>query len=635
MKIDYDYVAKQYQEAIDAQREWRIEAADNYELVAGHQWDEEDMQILLEQGRPAVTFNRMGIYIDGVCGLEKLNRQEIQFLPRGVNAPGASDIMTSAVKYIYDDQNGYSQESEAFWDMIITGMGWTSTYLDFSTNPDGDIAMERIDPLEMVWDPRARRRNLRDARWVMRIKSNTSEDEIKFLFPRFDLDEGVNGAVWDGDFGYEASSHSYSPHLTYKHTLGESGDRKEGYVLAEYQYYRIKNGWRVISRNGLTTISDEQYKQLKDQGIRGVRVPIREYRRAFFVGNQLIEEGPAAITGQFSFQAMTGRRDRRTNSGATTWYGLARPLRDPQLWVNKFFSSIQYQVATQAKGGLISELTAFENSAKAESEWARPDSIVWVSDGALSGANPRIMPKPTGDYPAALDRLMQVAMEMFRDVSGMSLELLGLAERNQPGILEEQRKQAGMTILAWAFDALTDYRKIQGRVLADFVKDYLADGRLIRISSDQPGIETIQLIRDNMYSEYDVVITESPKSVNDRERTFGVLAQLLPFLIKTAIPLPPDLVRYLPLPESLIQRWMQYIQEQAQAQTQGQEQTSQEDPRITGGKVEQLMASAALSRAKAQELQQKSQRETMKDMADVELTRAKAFRERGKALTAD
>ncbi|MDE2106900.1 MAG: hypothetical protein KGL39_57325, partial [Patescibacteria group bacterium] len=38
----------------------RQEMAEAFDLTAGHQWAEEDLQILQDQMRPAITFNRIG-----------------------------------------------------------------------------------------------------------------------------------------------------------------------------------------------------------------------------------------------------------------------------------------------------------------------------------------------------------------------------------------------------------------------------------------------------------------------------------------------------------------------------------------------------------------------------------------------
>jgi hypothetical protein len=41
-----------------------------------------------------------------------------------------------------------------------------------------------------------------------------------------------------------------------------------------------------------------------------------------------------------------------------------------------------------------------------------------------------------------LELLGQFAISSIRDVTGVNLELLGLRDANQPGMLEAQRKQA-------------------------------------------------------------------------------------------------------------------------------------------------------------------------------------------------
>ena len=45
---------------------WRKDAREDFDFVAGHQWSDDDKTILEEQGRPAVTFNRIDPIIESV-----------------------------------------------------------------------------------------------------------------------------------------------------------------------------------------------------------------------------------------------------------------------------------------------------------------------------------------------------------------------------------------------------------------------------------------------------------------------------------------------------------------------------------------------------------------------------------------
>jgi len=90
---------------------------------------------------------------------------------------------------------------------------------------------------------------------------------------------------------------------------------------------------------------------------------------------------------------------------------------------------------------------------------------------------------------------MQFAITSIRDCTGINLELLGQKDINQPGILEAQRKQAGMTVLATLFDSVRRFRKQVGRIRLYLIQTYLSDGRLIRIVGPD-GARSLPLIRD-------------------------------------------------------------------------------------------------------------------------------------------
>ncbi len=543
----------------DAHNDWRQEARELYDMVAGHQWDEETKASMREQLRPLATFNVAGKYIDAVSGLQINNRQQPKFLPRELGDAKVNELLTGAADWARDEADAQDADSEAFTDCIVTGMGWTETFITFDENPEGMIGIERRDPLEMYWDTNARKRNLTDARCIARVRRMTKQ-EIEERWPEKSDEIGTDTMGVEPDETFQ-SLHVVDPDLTYERNAGFSNAKEGGYTVVEYQYWTRENVWKVATPSGLKTFTIAQFQKVKKwteangMQLNAQKVQRRKFYRAFIAGNMVLEHEDSPYQEGFTYQAITGKRDRNTN----TWYGIGRALHDPQMWLNKFFSQILHIINSNAKGGLMAEVGAFEDPRQAEKTWARPDAITWLETGALSGGAPKLMPKPQAQYPQGMDRLMEFAMRALPETSGLSMELMGMADRMQPGVLEHQRKQAAITIIAWAFDAMRRYYKQHGKQLAYYIREYLSDGRLIRING-KDGQQYIPLLRDQMTMEYDVIVDEAPTSPNMKERVWAVLTEMLPTLLSAGISIPPDIIKYSPLPEELQQSWMKQMQ---------------------------------------------------------------------------
>lgn len=541
-----------YKKSRNHSKDWRKEAKRCFDYVAGHQWTTEEITELEDKSRPPVVFNKIEIFVGAVTGLEALNRQEVKFFQRAPGQPSPYELLNAAAKYVNDDSDAEDHHSHAFRDLVTCGMGWTETRIDFSTNPDGDVRIERVDPIEMFWDCYATQRCLSDARYVIRIKRGVTKDEIEEKWPGKADDIEPNDLFLVPDD--QDSPHDATQAPLYRNDVAR-GYGKDYHVIIQFQWFDIEHIYRVATPRGMMEFDTAQWERMRKEypaaeNMRAVKVPRRRYKQAFVAGKTILEEGDAPSQSGFTLQCMTGKHDRNKN----IWFGLVRSLFDPQDWTNKLFSQILHIINTNAKGGLVAEEDAFADVREAEDDWAKADSIVWANPGAISGQ--KIMPKPPPPYPQGMDKLMTVAISMFPEVSGMNLELLGLAEKVQPGVLEAQRKQAGMTVLAWAFDAMRKYRKAHGRVLAEFIRQYISDGRLIRVAGEDQQ-QYIPLVRDALAVEYDLIVDEAPSSPNQKERVFAILTQLLPMLVDAGVPLIPEMLEYSPLPTAMVEKWKQ------------------------------------------------------------------------------
>lgn len=528
--------------------EWRKQAKECYAFYASEQWSDEDKAVLEEQGRPPVVFNRVARTINAIAGLEVQNRQEVRYIPREINDNATNELLTAAAKWVRDNCDAEDEESEAFQDTLICGMGWTDTRLDYDTDPDGEIIVERGDPLSYFWDGKARKRNLDDTRWRAKVHLMTDKD-IEDKWPGYELSSPGESLLED-----EESPHDASPPF-YDGEKSIDGSKKPHEVI-EFQWFDKVAYHRVLSNSGqIVELDEDKFAKMEPaitgMGLKSVRQSKKVYKVAFLCGKTVLESRELEVQRGFTINCITAMRDR--NKGA--WFGLVNLMIDPQRWANKWLSQIMHILNSNSKGGLLAEKDAFDNVKKAEEEWAEPNSITWMRSGGLN----KVKQKEISQIPSGVEGLLKYALESINDVPGVNSELLGLAERQQAGVLEAYRKQAGVTMLAVIFDSLRRYRKEQGRILAEMITEYIADGRLIRIVGEQ-GQETIPLLRDPLTFKYDVVVDDAPTSPNMKERTFQMLQQIIPQLIQAGAKIPPEVMDYLPLPESLIQKFKESMQ---------------------------------------------------------------------------
>ena len=126
--------------------------------------------MLRDQMRPEITFNRIAPTAEAILGIEIGNRRAVRYIPRSAGDAKPDEILTAAAEWARDGADAEDEETDAFFDVIVCGMGWVDTRIDYENDPEGKIVAERIDPLEMVWDGAARKRNLGDARRTWRVK---------------------------------------------------------------------------------------------------------------------------------------------------------------------------------------------------------------------------------------------------------------------------------------------------------------------------------------------------------------------------------------------------------------------------------------------------------------------------------
>lgn len=528
-----------------AMNDWRSEAWDAYDFVAGRQYSQSDIAVLQAQARPPVTFNLIEKFLASVSGTEVNNRMVPRYYPSAASNSGPVEVVSEITHACLDD-SAEEEHSDAFLDTLISGYGWVDSYLD---EKDGYYKIKecRVNPFYMGWDPVAVRSNLSDARYrYYRMYMDREEVEAEWPDKAEDLDltytEVPQPIIADNtdDIDYA------------RNVMTGIKDVRNQLCVIRFQYYRMRRYTVIKTPNGseqavLTSDLSKIKSKLESMGI--VAEEVREYpKKCFYQAyfcRGIILEGPEEIPC-YTLSVCTGKRDLVKGY----FYGILRSVRDPQLWTNKFFSNIMHIMSSAGKG-IIAEQSALigRDVQKFETEYARPDRIKLVADGALSGG--RIKPMDPTPMPAGLADLLAFASQSINNTIGINLEFLGMNYRTQSGPVERSRKQSGLTVLSKFFQSRRQQLKELGAIRWALIQDYMPQEQVFSILSDAnkpyfPGVNDI------LFRQYYVKVDEVPTSGDVKEDVWQVIVELIPYLMNAGSQVPPqflvELLKYSPLP---------------------------------------------------------------------------------------
>jgi len=431
-------------------------------------------------------------------------------------------------------------------------LGFVSVNLDWQADPRGAPIYEALNPLEMAWPEEAWNGNLRSVRRMWRITWHDAD----FLKEKF-------GKISPEKYGFPCGEEWGSSPQKKDKKKGSSVSSQELFCLAEL---------RIMERSGSIWIDDDGAPHDSEPAdIEALEIP--QYRpRRYWLGADGIILGKEIILAENN---SLGWHAVSCNSvtGESSFFGILDSMKDAQQLLNRMISQSLYTFDRQSKGGIIAERGAFENSQEAEANYARSDKIVWVNNGAISGN--RIMPRPVDRMNESLISLQQTAERAFSALSGVSEEFMGTREVNQPGVLERERKQSTMNVLAAPFAALKNMRLAAAEDIIYIGRHWISDKMLIKIDRQYKRVSRADLSR-----EYDLYLDDAPSGQNEKEEVFERILKLAPMISQlrdsgVSDSVIAQILKYSPLPSGFVEGLEKELsgdEGAAQAEQQQQEQ---------------------------------------------------------------
>jgi hypothetical protein len=615
--IDYQEFDNALKDVIDYLYPWEKPARRDFEFYALKQWEDDDIKKMDEEKRPALTFDRTRPIIDSVAGAEVTNRYEPKFLPRepDLEKPDvtASEVASEVYRYIRQLANTEHYESQAFRSALICGVGVTETFMNYELHPDGAIFTRRVPVFEMGWDPSSVDMNMADARYIIRDRW-IPYDELASLF-------GVNAAkrvvelakatsmktsnAPRGLFGrmmtreIEDSRNAYMDKKGRKYydprtrhvrlwemqrkekrymtrafippELSGTGQPREEFITKGQTNQRLQElheAAAVINSipDRMDPMTGEPLPPVEMNYVKDY--PVLKLFRSFHTGQEVLKEDELPFR-DFTYQFITCFEDW-SQEERRYFFGMMRPMRDPQQYANKFFSQAVHVWSSNPKGALLYEEDLFEDKETAMREWAKPTGMVPVPTGALSQTPKEKFKQLTSSQGlGGVRELLAHSQEAVPMAAGINENyFVGGAQdlRRTPASSIESVQRQNLVTISQPFDSLRMYKKTQAKLILGFIQEYMDEQEIMRIVGPEDAEIIPAVANGQLIDQYDIVIEESPTSQDKQMEVFAKLNEhnFIPQLQEMGVPVPPAIAKYFPFPPDINQDFQTALEQNKQ-----------------------------------------------------------------------
>lgn len=562
--------------------------------------------------RAIVQFNKVKRPVDTVAGFMAQNRQQAKYIARLPNKEGQrlfSRYSNAMADYVRENNNADQIETQQDYDLLIAGYGTTETDISYiqgnsTTDPNGEILKARLDPLCVGWDPSAKAKNLTDARWAYYYEDYDLSDAVELFDDSDEEDFEPVGKTDPQESGYHYNPYGGRYDKIREQDSVEWTDKTENKVrVYNYQWFEYKTFYRASNPLYMATrpeavfriqveldIIAEEAKQGDEYGdmfdfdprakvltfddkVKAKLVaafgkfikPVSFKRKCFYTaiisGSHVFSCFKSICQQGFSIEFKTGNY----NATKKIWVGMVNSMAEPTKYYNKSLTELMFTIASNSKGGVMIESDAVEDVADFEGKWAKTDAVIQVNPGTISGG--KIQEKAKSALPTGLQDIITLSDAACNE-AGVDPAFMGSVENKQEtGILFKRKIRQIISSMAWAMDAVTLYKKIDARLLLDYLRIYAEnnDGSMFRIIGEEGETSYAQIASDKLAAEYDVTIQEAPQTPEDKEETAQLLSNIGDKLltagdVNTAKAIYVEGIQFLSLDGDVKQRLVQALQ---------------------------------------------------------------------------
>ena len=565
IKNRFDYTSKHF-------KDWDDIAKEDMNFGLGDQWTEEERNILSQQSRPCLTFNRIKPIISIVSGYQRENSSRIKVNPEGGEDRIFSEVMDRLMKQI--DKWSHLSYKMSYWfdDGLFTGKGWLEAVLTYENDPiRGELRFLQRTPYQILVDPDFNEYDLNEypgAQFSFKLVRLT-RDILSQIYPNYK--KVISGFVSDTDDRMENGSgilmegsdddYANRPNktTTSKKTSAdeESGlERDNKFTVKEYWRPKLVEKYFVVDKESgepRRFDTEEEAQSFSTQQGFGkiIKRKVKEMWVAAMVGGYVIQDEKSPFEPYYSgypFFRFLADWSPSAESEELKVQGIVRQIKDPQREKNKSKSQTLHILNTQANSGWIGDENALtpEGWKDLESMGSKPGITVKKKPGSDLR---EILPKGPNSGHVMRE---QEADQEFKQISAINPDLMGIQQDTSSGRAISLRIRQAVLSLVRIFHNYRYSKEIIGKFILEMIPAIFDVKKLMKVlgpdymkkATDErypdgltDGVLTafLTMIADN---KYDVFVSEADQNKTVRYEIFQDLMEL----VKAGIPIPPDMI---------------------------------------------------------------------------------------------
>lgn len=569
--------------------------------------------------RKQFNFNRIRRITNMITGYQRQHRKSTVCTPIENSDEQTANQFSKIL--LWDDQKNHVLEtiSDAFDGAVVTGMNLLSVWMDYRNDPvNGDMKVDNVAFNGYLIDPYFKKMSMEDCNSIW-TRKYLSRNQVKSLLPGRES-EIIDMKGWgnrDGKFQFMPESYNYGMQDLLMYDEFWYLDSRKQKLLCD-----VQTGETMEWRGQDEDLNDflRAYPQIitLDQEIQTVKLAIT-------VQGKVMYNGPNPLNiDRYPFVPVWAYYEPQMADFPWRIQGVVRGLRDAQYLYNRRRVIELDILESQITSGFMYKENALVN----------PKDVFLQGQGrglALkANAQPGVdvIKIEPPQIPPSMIQLSELLGKEVQEISGVSEELLGMAQDDKAGVLSMLRQGANLTTLQGLFDNLDYAQKMLGDIRIDLIQGNWTPGKVKRVIAEEPSPQ----FYNRAFGKYKAIVEDGLNTSTQRQMQFAQLLQLR----EMGIPVPAEILvesSTLQNKEKLTNALSQQEQQAAQA---GQEQ-HQAQIQLLQAQIEDLHARAVANQGLGHERASRIQENQAlaverraaahKDMEQAEYERVRAIKE--------